>query len=267
MKVINDPFLTPLPIMHVNNLHVSYGAETALRISHLDVFTPSIMAIVGPSGCGKSTLLNTFNRMCDLVPECKVRGKVEFAGQDIFGSTVNLRSLRRRIGMIFQKPNPFPLSIWQNLDLPLKHHGVWQKSDRQQKIEQALKSVGLWPEVNHRLHSAALTLSGGQQQRLCIARSLILEPEVLLMDEPCSALDPKAARVIEDLIIEISRQYAVMVVTHNLGQARRIATYTAVLGRDDHGGGRLLESGPTEQVFSQPQDRQTAAYLAEGLYL
>lgn len=219
-----------------------------------------ITALVGPSGCGKTSFLNGLNRLTDMIPGCTVRGSVRMGGLDIFSPETDVIALRRRIGMIFQKPNPFPLSIQGNLELPLREKGGMDRTARTRAIEKALRDVGLWGEVRDRLNGPAFSLSGGQQQRLCIARALVLEPEVLLMDEPCSALDPLSSGVVEDLIKSFRRRYTVLIVTHNLAQARRIADHTALLWAQN-GPGRLVEFGTTLQIFESPREDLTAAYV------
>lgn len=199
--------------------------------------------------------------MTDLWPDARVSGEIVFDGESVLRRDTDVLRLRRRIGMIFQKPNPFPLSIWRNLELPLKEHGVKDKCLREQKIEQALRDVGLWPEVADRLHQSALSLSGGQQQRLCIARALVLEPEVLLMDEPCSALDPISSALVEALILRLQGQYTVVIVTHNLAQAKRVANYAAFFWMREKVG-KLVEFGCCQQLFETPGHELTAAYIS-----
>lgn len=248
------------PCMVVNDLAVSYGSKPALRDVDLSIHRNCITAIIGPSGCGKSTFLTCLNRLTDLVGNCKVTGRVQMNQTDITRGAVDLISLRRRVGMIFQKPNPLPLSIRKNLTFPLKQHGWRRRSDRDAEAEAALRRVGLWDEVKDRLNAPASGLSGGQQQRLCMARALALAPQVLLMDEPCSALDPIASGVVEDLIVSLRGTYTVAVVTHNLAQARRIADDVAMFWVR-HGAGTVVESGPARQVFASPRSEITAAYL------
>jgi len=250
----------PRPCLVVRDLAVTYGAKPALRGVNLAVHRDCITAVIGPSGCGKSTFLTCLNRMTDLVPGCAVTGRVELDQADITNGTVNLIALRRRVGMIFQKPNPLPLSIRKNLTFPLRQHGLRSRTERDAEAEIALRRVGLWDEVKDRLNAPASCLSGGQQQRLCIARALALDPEVLLMDEPCSALDPIASGVVEDLIASLRGKYTVVVVTHNLAQARRIADDVAMFWVSD-GAGTVVESGTARQVFESPGSEITAAYL------
>lgn len=247
------------PLFELENLSVTYGADTAIAGVNLQVPQRAITAFIGPSGCGKTSLLSTFNRMTAQMPGCRVTGSLRMAGRDLLAPETDLRRLRKRVGMIFQKPNPFPLSIRRNLELPLAESGL-PKAERRERAETALRDVGLWEEVRERLDAPALALSGGQQQRLCIARALVLQPEVLLMDEPCSALDPIASGVVEDLITRLGRRLTVIVVTHNLQQARRVADITGVFWTED-GVGRLVEVGPTETIFAAPVDARAAAYV------
>lgn len=249
------------PVMAAEKVSVSYGDACALRNVTMPIYKGCITAIVGPSGCGKSTFLATLNRMTDLVPGCAVTGRITLGKQDIYEAKMNVVTLRRKVGMLFQKPNPFPLSIRQNLAYPLKHHGMRKRRDREAEIEIMLRRVGLWDEVKDRLDDSALGLSGGQQQRLCLARALVLDPEVILMDEPCSALDPIASGVIEDMILSLRSHFTVVIVTHNLAQARRIADDVAFFWMRD-GAGHLIERGAAEAVFAQPQSAITAEYIA-----
>ncbi len=240
------------PLIAIRGLAVDYGDRPALRIPHLELRRGRVTAIVGPSGCGKSTLLHCLNRMDGLVPGCRVEGSIELEGRDILARGVDLIALRRNVGLIFQRPTPFPLSIRANLHLPLKELGL-ARAEREERAQRALADVGLLDEVRRRLDSPATCLSGGQQQRLCIARALVLEPRVLLMDEPCSALDPLAAERIEELMRALRGRYTLVLVTHNLAQARRLADDAAVFWADDQPG-RILESGPAEQVLQHPRD-------------
>ncbi len=247
-------------IIETRQLSVRYGARKALTGVDMQLRRGRITAIIGPSGCGKSSFLNCLNRLTDLIPGCEVGGDIHLEGEPIGGDAVDLISLRRHVGMIFQKPNPFPLSIARNLDLPLRELGLRKATDRRDRAVWALEQAGLWAEVCNRLDAPALSLSGGQQQRLCIARAIALAPAVLLMDEPCSALDPIASERIEALIQELSGRYTVVVVTHNLAQARRIADDTALFWFQD-GTGRLIEMGRTAQMFEQPRHELTRAYV------
>ena len=255
------PCCDPVPSMQVANVSVRYGARTVLDQVSLDIHKGCITALIGPSGCGKTSFLSALNRLTDLVPGAHVSGSVKLDGQDVFDPTLDLMALRRRIGMIFQRPNPFPLSIRRNLELPLKEHGVRGRKVLADKIEAALRAVGLWDEVGDRLDSSALALSGGQQQRLCIARALVLEPEVLLMDEPCSSLDPISSAVVEELILKLRGRYTVVIVTHNLAQARRIANYAAFFWMKERVG-KLIEFDRCQRLFDAPTHELTAAYVS-----
>ncbi len=252
---------TPQALLKIRDLSIAYDQTTVLDGVSLDIYKGCITALIGPSGCGKTSFLSSLNKLSDLSPSTQVNGSVEFDGQELLNKSVDVLTLRKRIGMIFQKPNPFPLSIKRNLELPLKEHGVKDKQVRAQKIERALKDVGLWEEVYDRLDSSALALSGGQQQRLCIARALVLEPEVLLMDEPCSALDPIASQIVEDLIISLRGQYTVIIVTHNLAQAKRVANYAAFFWMKERVG-KLIEFGQCQNLFETPSNKLTAAYIS-----
>jgi len=249
------------PILCVERLAVSYGGKPALRDVTMPVYKGCITAIVGPSGCGKSTFLSALNRLTDLVPGCTVAGSVTLDGREIVGAPIDPLTLRRRVGMIFQKPNPFPLSIRKNLTFPLKQHGMRRRSDRDRAAEAMLRRVGLWDEVKDRLDAPAFSLSGGQQQRLCLARALVLGPEVILLDEPCSALDPIAGGIVEDLIASLRSQFTVVIVTHNLAQARRIADDVALFWLRD-GAGTIIERGAADAVFNAPRHQTTADYIA-----
>lgn len=248
------------PAIRAERVGVRYGARTAFEDVSLDIAAGSITALVGPSGCGKTSFLCCINRLTDLIEGCTVSGQLTVGGESVLGRELDMLALRRRVGLISQRPNPFPLSIWRNLDLPLREHGVGDRAERQQRIEQALQDVGLWSEVRDRLSGSALALSGGQQQRLCLARALVLRPRVLLLDEPCSALDPLSSATVEELITQLRGRCTIVIVTHNLAQARRVAGETAVFWTRE-GGGYLLESGPTEQIFEAPKHPVTAAYV------
>lgn len=248
------------PHVQVSSLSVKYDDKPALCRVTLDIPRGCITAVVGPSGCGKSTFLSCLNRLTDLTPGCQVTGSVLIEGNDITNGRTDLIALRRRVGMIFQNPNPFPLSTRENLTFPLKHHGMRSRRARDAESEKVLRQVGLWAEVKDRLDGPALGLSGGQQQRLCLARALVLEPQVILLDEPCSALDPIAGGVVEDLIASLRGRYTVVIVTHNLAQARRLADDVAVFWIRG-GCGRLLEHGPADQIFDRPRDPDVAAYV------
>jgi phosphate transport system ATP-binding protein len=249
------------PQIQVDGLEVHYGSHVALRDVTMPIHRGCITAIVGPSGCGKSTFLNCLNRLTDLLPGCVVRGRITLDGQDVLDGQVDVVALRRRVGMIFQKPNPFPLSIRKNLTFPLRHHGFRNRRELDDIVESVLRDVSLWEEVEHRLDAPALGLSGGQQQRLCLARAMALRPEVILLDEPCSALDPLASGVVEDLIASLRGRYTVVIVTHNLAQARRLADDVGLLWPRE-GAGRLIEHGRARDVFEHPEHELTAAYIA-----
>lgn len=255
------PCCVPVPHLRIEKLSIAYGATTVLDEVSLDIYKGCITALIGPSGCGKTSFLSTLNRLTDLVPGARVGGRIQFETIDVLDPQLDVMALRRRIGMIFQKPNPFPLSVRRNLELPLREHGVRRRDVLEQKIEIALRDVGLWDEVRDRLDSPALALSGGQQQRLCIARALVLEPSVLLMDEPCSALDPISSSVVEELIGRLRGRYTVIIVTHNLAQARRIANYAAFFWMKERIG-KLIEFGRCQPLFDAPSHDLTAAYVS-----
>jgi phosphate transport system ATP-binding protein len=249
------------PLLTVRDLAIRYGEKTVVEDVSLDIPQGRITALVGPSGCGKSSFLNCLNRMTDLIPGCQVRGEITFDGQNIHDPRTDVVTLRRRIGMIFQRPAPFPLSIRQNLYLPLREAGCSNKRELQAVGERVLREVGLWDEVADRLDKPALTLSGGQQQRLCLARALTLRPQLLLLDEPCSSLDPLSTELIEQLLKRMRGQYTILIVTHNLAQARRLADEVALFWVRD-GVGKLIEHGPTQTMFESPRDPDTKAYFA-----
>ena len=240
----------------VQDLCLWYGAHQALKSINIDIPEKSITALIGPSGCGKSTFLKTLNRMNDLVPGVKITGEVRYKGGDIFDSTTDVNSLRREIGMVFQKPNPFPMSIYDNIAYGPRTHGIKRKSDLDNIVEKALQDAAIWDEVKDRLNKSAIGLSGGQQQRLCIARALAIEPEVLLMDEPTSALDPISTSKIEDTIAELKSKYTIVIVTHNMQQATRVSDLTAFFLL-----GKVIEYGQTEQIFSSPKNKKTEDYI------
>ena len=242
------------PLIDVRNLSVSYGSELALDRLNLSIPEKSITAVIGPSGCGKTTLLRSMNRMNDFSEDARLRGEINFRGENIYGAHVDPVEVRLRIGMVFQKANPFPKSIFRNVSWgPEMSH---LPGDMSLRVETALKQAALWDEVFDRLEENALNLSGGQQQRLCIARALAMEPEVILMDEPCSALDPVSTSRIEDLLFELKENYTIVIVTHNMQQAARVSDYTAFI--ED---GALIEYGETEQVFTNPQEKRTEDYV------
>ena len=243
-------------ILQAKNLNLWYGEHHALHDVSLSVPERSITALIGPSGCGKSTFLKTLNRMNDLIPGVRIIGQVEYKGTDILASGVDVNSLRREIGMVFQKPNPFPMSIYDNVAYGPRTHGVRGKAKLDDIVERSLRGAAIWDEVKDRLKKNALGLSGGQQQRLCIARALAVEPEVLLMDEPTSALDPISTSRIEELALELKERYTIVIVTHNMQQAVRISDRTAFFLL-----GELVECGETERIFSQPADKRTEDYI------
>ena len=250
------------PLIQIQQLSLRYQQKLAFQDITLDLPKNSITAIVGPSGCGKSSFLTCLNRLSDLIPGCSVSGHIQLGTLNILSPRLNTTALRRRIGTIFQKPNPFPMSIQKNITFPLKEHGVKNARQRDRIVEQVLQDVGLWSEVKDRLQDNALNLSGGQKQRLCIARTLALQPSILLMDEPCSALDPIASAIVEDLIIHLRQKYnyTVIIVTHNLAQAKRIADYAALFWVDGDCG-RLIEFASAEQFFNTPTCELTKAYI------
>ena len=254
------PCCTPETLIRVDKLSLSYAGTPAFENVSLDIYRGCITALIGPSGCGKTSFLSSLNRLTDLIPGCRVEGRIAIDGEDIHDPQTDVMALRRRVGMIFQKPNPFPLSIRRNLEMPLKEHGIRNRAELDERVRQALMDVGLWEEVKERLDVPALVLSGGQQQRLCIARALALRPAVLLMDEPCSALDPLASAVVEDLIASLKGRYTVVIVTHNLAQARRIANYAGFFWVKDRGGA-LIEFDHCRRIFEAPRHELTAAYV------
>ena len=249
-------------VFAVSDLDVYYGEAKAVAGVTCDIGANQVTAIIGPSGCGKSTLLRCFNRMNDLVPGARVDGKILYHGQDVYADGVNATEVRRRIGMVFQKPNPFPKSIYDNVAFGPRLNGM--KGDMDEIVERSLRSAALWDEVKDRLKTNAFGMSGGQQQRLCIARCLAVEPDVILMDEPCSALDPIATARIEDLMDELKKDYTIVIVTHNMQQAARVSDWTAFMSVDISAGGRtghLVEFGRTEQIFTHPSDPRTEGYI------
>ncbi|GAB5444181.1 MAG: phosphate ABC transporter ATP-binding protein PstB [Fuerstiella sp.] len=248
-------------MLSIDQVTVSYGQRAAVKDVCLQVPAGSITAIVGPSGCGKSSLLLAVNRMCEEIAGAAVTGRITVDGKDVQEDYRYVPDLRRDVGMIFQKPNPFPASIRRNIELALREHGTRNRDQRFEVCREVLQATGLWEEVKGRLDESALQLSGGQQQRLCLARALAIRPKLLLMDEPCSALDPNAARHVERLISSLRKTLTVLIVTHNLAQAKRISDQMAVFWYQD-GVGKLIESGPTEKLFRQPEHDVTRAYLS-----
>ena len=245
------------PILKVRSGQVFYSEKQAIIDVDVDIEANAVTAFIGPSGCGKSTLLRCLNRMNDVIPICRVEGSFELAGQDIYAPDVDVVSLRQRIGMVFQKPNPFPKSIFENIAYGPKIHGLAKsKADMEQIVEKSLTRAGLWDEVKDRLHQPGTGLSGGQQQRLCIARAIAVQPKVILMDEPCSALDPIATATIETLIDELREKYTIVIVTHSMQQAARVSQKTAFFHL-----GELVEFGTTERIFSAPREERTQNYI------
>ena len=254
-----DPALTPeieRPILVADALSLWYGRARALTSISMAIPEKKITAFIGPSGCGKSTLLRCFNRMNDLVDDVRIEGTIRFESQDIFHPKMDVNALRSRIGMVFQKSNPFPKSIYENVAFGCRIQGVNRKRDLEQRVEASLHAAAIWDEVKDRLHESALALSGGQQQRLCIARALAVRPEILLMDEPASALDPIATQRIEELIYDLKKDYTIVIVTHNMQQAARVSDYTAFFWL-----GKLVEFGRTDQIFTTPREKLTEDYI------
>lgn len=242
--------------MRVKSLDLFYGEKQALYDVTMDIAKNRVTAFIGPSGCGKSTLLRCFNRMNDLVDFCRVTGAIDHDGQNIYGTGIDVTDLRRRIGMVFQKPNPFPKSVYENVAYGLRIQGIKKKRILDEVVEWALKSAALWDEVKDRMHESALGLSGGQQQRLVIARTIAVEPEVLLLDEPASALDPISTLKIEELINDLKKKFTIVIVTHNMQQAARVSDYTAFMYM-----GKMIEYGDTNTLFTNPSKKQTEDYI------
>ena len=242
--------------MQVKNLNLWYDTKQALKNVHMPVYKNKITAIIGPSGCGKSTLLRCLNRMNDIIDKCRVEGEVTLDDQNVYKKSYDVVELRKRVGMVFQKPNPFPKSIYENIAYAPRIHGIKKKKMLDNIVQQCLKDAFIWEEVHDRMEASAMGLSGGQQQRLCIARALSIEPDVILMDEPCSALDPIATAKIEELMRVLVKDYTVVIVTHNMQQAARVSDYTAYMYL-----GELIEFGETEQIFENPQEELTEKYI------
>lgn len=240
----------------VSNMDLYYGDFHALKNINLSIDANEVTAFIGPSGCGKSTLLKSINRMNDLVPGCRITGEMLLDGENIYSGKMDVNGLRKRVGMVFQKPNPFPMSIYDNIAYGPRTHGIRSKAKLDDIVEQSLRQAAIWDEVKDRLKKSALGMSGGQQQRLCIARALVVQPEVLLMDEPTSALDPISTSKIEDLAVELKKDYTIVMVTHNMQQAARISDKTAFFLL-----GEVVEYGETEQIFSMPKDKRTEDYI------
>ena len=245
-----------MAIIEVRNLSLFYGRFQALKGINLDIEPCKITALIGPSGCGKSTFLRALNRMNDLIDDVRIQGTVRIDGVDIYGRGTDLLKLRRKVGMVFQRPNPFPLSVYDNVIYGLKVHGITSRLTLDERLEWALQSVELWQELKDKLQTSALCLSGEQQQRLCIARLIAVEPEILLMDEPCSALDMIATARVEDLMLELKKRYTIVIVTHNMQQAARVSDSTGYFLL-----GELIEFGATEQIFTRPADSRTDDYV------
>ncbi len=251
--------------MSVKNMSLWYGSFKALEDISIDIYENQATAFIGPSGTGKSTFLKSLNRMNDLVEGCRIEGDITLEGKDIYDKSVNLNLLRKEVGMVFQQPNPFPMSIYDNVAYGPRTHGIRDKATLDEIVEKSLRGAAIWDEVKDDLGKSGLSISGGQQQRVCIARALAVKPEVLLMDEPTSALDPISTLKIEDLINDLKEEYTIAIVTHNMQQAARVSDYTAFFYADPElGGGHstILEYAPTEQIFNNPQKEQTADYVA-----
>lgn len=253
---VNDTMKEHDCVIKTEKLNLWYGEKQALIDISMGIYPNKVTALIGPSGCGKSTLIRCFNRMNDVIPACKVSGTVFFDGQNIYDPAVDAVTIRKKIGMVFQKPNPFPKSVYENIAYGSRVAGVKEKKKLDEIVERSIKNAALWEEVHDRLHESAMGLSGGQQQRLCIARALAIEPEVILMDEPCSALDPIATAKIEDLIDQLKNKYTVIIVTHNMQQAARVSDYAAYMYL-----GKLIEFGETEQIFEDPHEELTEKYI------
>ena len=242
--------------MSVKNLDLYYGQKQALKNINMDIHSNAITALIGPSGCGKSTFLKTLNRMNDLIDNVRITGQITLDGEDIFDKNMDVTMLRKRVGMVFQQPNPFPMSVYDNIAYGPRVHGIKNKAKLDEIVEESLRGAAIWDEVKDNLKKSALRLSGGQQQRICIARALATKPEVILMDEPTSALDPISTTKIEDLMEELKRQYTVVVVTHNMQQAVRVSEYTAFFLVGD-----MVEYGETKELFTYPKDKRTEDYI------
>jgi len=264
---LSMPDISPKPMdkcdtkLKAENINLYYGHFQALRNVTLDIPSCAITAIIGPSGCGKSSMLRLFNRMNDLINGVKVEGNVELDGIPIYGPKIDVVELRKKVGMVFQKPNPFPMSVFENVAFGPKRHGIKNRGELAEIVEKSLHQAALWDEVKDKLGQSGLALSGGQQQRLCIARVLAVEPEVILMDEPCSALDPIATLKIEDLMRSLSADYTIMIVTHNMQQAARVSDTAAFMMMEPDRAGMLVEYGPTTQLFTNPKDKRTEDYI------
>ena len=247
--------------MEMKDLSVYYGKFRALTDINIAIQSNKITAIIGPSGCGKSTLLRSFNRMNDLTPSARMEGGIILDGENINNAGVDVVNVRRRVGMVFQRPNPFPKSIYDNVAYGPRLYGIRRKGDLDEIIEKSLRQAALWDEVKDKLHQSGMSLSGGQQQRMCIARALAVEPEVILMDEPASALDPISTLRIEELMHDIVKDYTIIIVTHNMQQAARVSDYTAMMMIDEHRSGRMIEFNDTNVIFTNPKDKRTEDYV------
>ncbi|MDK6804918.1 MULTISPECIES: phosphate ABC transporter ATP-binding protein PstB [Aerococcus] len=251
--------------MTARNMSLFYGNFQALEDIDMDIYEKQVTALIGPSGSGKSTFLKSLNRMNDLIEGCKITGEIALDGKDIYAKDVNVNHLRKRVGMVFQQPNPFPMSIYDNVAYGPRTHGTKDKAELDEIVETSLKGAAIWDEVKDDLNKSGLAISGGQQQRVCIARALAVKPEILLMDEPTSALDPISTLKIEELVQELKEKYTIVIVTHNMQQAARVSDYTAFFYADPDrapGHSRIIEFGPTEQIFNNPNNEQTADYVA-----
>jgi len=263
MRELSKPVKELETAIQVNNLSFFYGTSRAIENVNMSIFKNHVTAIIGPSGCGKSTFIKALNRIGELEGKVKTEGQVELYGQDIYHPQVNINQLRRQVGMVFQKPNPFPMSIYENVAYGVKiSEEKVRRSEIDNIVESALQGAAIWDEVKDKLHKSALGLSGGQQQRVCIARALAVKPKVLLMDEPCSALDPIATIKIEDLIHSLRNDLTIAIVTHNMQQAARVSDYTAFFSTDESRIGRMVEFGETKQIFSFPVDKRTNDYVS-----
>jgi phosphate transport system ATP-binding protein len=266
MEIVESVFHTTMDgetptKVEIKNLSVYYGKFRALKEINLTVHEKKITAIIGPSGCGKSTLLRSFNRMNDLTPGCRMEGEILLDGENVLLPGMDVVNIRRRVGMVFQRPNPFPKPIYDNVAYGPRLYGIRRRSDLDGIVERSLKSAALWDEVKDKLHQSGLSISGGQQQRLCIARALAVEPEVILMDEPASALDPISTLKIEELMQELRKDYTIVIVTHNMQQAARVSDYTAMMMIDEVRAGGLIEYDATNIIFTRPKDKRTEDYV------
>jgi len=258
-RAVNAP-ADAAPVIELRDVSCFYGSFRAVRNVDLKIAPQRITALIGPSGCGKSTLIRTINRMNDLVPSFRAEGTVLLDGQDLFAREVDPVAVRRRVGMVFQKPNPFPKSIWENVAFGPKINGF--KGDLDELVERSLRRAALWDDVKDKLKQSGMALSGGQQQRLCIARTIAIDPEVILMDEPCSALDPRSTRQIEELMVELKRDYTIVIVTHNMQQAARASDTTVFLTMGEDRAGYVVEQGETVSIFTNPQNQLTEDYVS-----